>query len=345
MSNLFKTSTTPLLIAGPCSIESPEMLRQVALALASMKVDWIRGGVWKPRTRPGGFEGHGEEALRWMMDIKKEMPQLRFCCEVARPEHVELCLRYGVDALWLGSRTVGNPFSVGELCASLQGTHIPVLVKNPMTPDVALWQGAIERIERSGIESIAAIHRGFSMFNNLGYRNHPLWEIPMELRRRMPDLPLLCDPSHIGGKDNLVGELMQTALDLHFDGLMVEVHPSPSCALTDSAQQITPELFLSLVANLKVHQDNNPSELQLLRQQIDSIDSQLLDLLANRLKVSRTIAEVKAENNMAVYQPKRWTEVLQRKLRQAEEMGLDPDFVKELYERIHTESVKVQLQK
>ena len=345
MHNIFKTNTSPLIIAGPCSIESETQLRQIATLLPSEKVQWIRGGVWKPRTRPGGFEGYGEQALQWIAQVKHTLPNVRFCCEVAHPEHVELCLKYGIDGLWIGSRTVGNPFSINEICSALKGTELPILVKNPMNPDVKLWIGAIERVMQAGIRSIAAVHRGFSLFNNMGYRNAPLWEIPIELRRLVPDHPIICAPSHIGGRRELIPNLMQTAIDLHFDGLMVEVHPSPNEALTDNEQQLTPTEFITLLSQLRIHQHegSKPTELKLLRQQIDIIDKQLMDCLTQRFNISRQIAQVKKENNMAVFQPKRWEEVLERKLTLAREQGLNPEFIKEIYEKIHAESVKVQI--
>lgn len=345
MSNTLTSNHTPIIVAGPCSVESPEQLREVTARLVG-RVNLIRGGVWKPRTRPGGFEGMGEQALLWMSDAKRDFPAARFCCEVARPEHVELCLRYGVDAVWIGSRTTGNPFSVGEICSALKGCRLPVMVKNPLTPDVKLWLGAIERVQQAGIDDVTAVHRGFFTYNNCGYRNNPLWEVPIELKRLLPDMPVLCDPSHIGGRRDLLSQLMQTAIDLHFDGLMVEVHPNPGQALTDAEQQSTPDAFFQMLENLRLHQDNDtPDALRVLRQQIDDIDRQLLLLLGERLDVSRRIAQVKADNNMAVFQPKRWEEVLAQKLQLAQEAGIDPGFVKEIYEKIHAESVKVQLGK
>lgn len=331
------------LIAGPCSIESCEQLRQVVQELGA-SVDYVRGGVWKPRSRPGGFEGHGEEALQWVEAMKQEFPQARFCTEVATPQHVELCLKHGIDALWIGSRTTGNPFSVGELCQALRGCRMPIGVKNPMMPDAGLWLGAIERVQQAGVGEVAAIHRGFSPYRSTPYRNEPLWEIPIELRRLRPDLPLLCDPSHIAGRRDLVSALAQVALDLDMDGLMLEVHPQPTQALTDSAQQLTPAEFFALLATLRPRQEAHPTELTLLRQQIDQVDSQLIALLADRLAISQKIARVKADHNMAVYQPRRWEEVLRQKLLLAQQAGLDPDFIKEIYGKIHAESVRVQLE-
>ena len=348
MDNLFKTKDTPILIAGPCSVESREGLQKVTASLLALpeaqRPLLIRGGVWKPRTRPGGFEGLGEEALQWMADLRKEHPTARLCCEVARPSHVELCLRYGVDAVWIGSRTTGDPFSVGEICRALDSTTLAVMVKNPLTPDVNLWLGALERVQQAGITDIAAVHRGFFTYNNMGYRNNPLWEVPIELKRLLPDMPLLCDPSHIGGDRTLLPQLMQTALDLHFDGLMVEVHHDPSQALTDAAQQLTPDELHTILSTLHSHHEPEPPDtLKLLRQQIDAIDAQLIRLLGERLDVARRIADVKAENNMPVFQPKRWEEVLQRKMQIAAEAGINPQFIKSIYEKIHSESIRVQL--
>lgn len=346
MPNSFKSNNTPLLIAGPCSIESEQQLLSVTEMLLQQGVKWIRGGVWKPRTRPGGFEGYGAEALAWISTTRKVFPEARFCCEVANPEHVELCLKHGIDGVWIGSRTVGNPFSISEICESLMGTHLPVLVKNPMNPDIKLWIGAIERVLQTGTESVAAVHRGFSLYNNMGYRNNPLWEVPIELRRLMPELPILCDPSHIAGKRELIGSLMQTALDLLCDGFMVEVHPNPDEALTDKDQQLSPEEFHSLIQHLNFRNDNNdtPVALNILREQIDHIDAQLIELLKQRFSVSKKIAQVKEQNNMTVYQPKRWEEVLEKKISLAKQAGIDPNFIKELYEKVHAESVRVQLE-
>ena len=341
---------SPILIAGPCSIESLHQLRSVTQALlspasSSHPIRYIRGGVWKPRTRPGRFEGNGEKALQWIDEVKGEYPDAHFCCEVATPEHVELCLRHAVDAVWIGSRTAGNPFSVADVCLALQGCNIPILVKNPPAPDINLWLGAIERALQTGSPYVAAIHRGFTPYYYSSYRNNPMWEIPIELRRRMPDLPLLCDPSQIGGSADSIGPLMQTAMDLHFDGLMVEVHPEPEQAFTDMRQQVTPQEFFDLLEQLQTHQDaDTPHALAHLRQQIDMVDAQIIDALALRLDIVKRIAQVKSDNNMAVYQPKRWDEVLQQKMSLAEEAGIDPLFIKDIYEKIHAESVKVQME-
>lgn len=335
----------PYIVAGPCSVESQEQLTSVVEALsATGRVAMIRCGVWKPRTRPGGFEGLGEQALRWMRQLKTQDPQLRFCCEVASPSHVELCLSYGIDAVWIGARTAANPFSVNELSEALRGTALPVMVKNPMMPDVNAWIGALERCIRVGSPMVVAVHRGFDVYNNLGYRNNPLWEIPMELRRRMPEMPIICDPSHICGNRDTVAAMSQTAIDFNFDGLMLEVHPHPDQALTDARQQLTPEAFVAMLDALELKHEHagQESELALLRGQIDAVDKELLTLIGSRLEISRQIAQVKKANSLTIFQPKRWDDVLNQKLRMAEQMGLSATFVKELFEKIHAESVRVQ---
>lgn len=334
-----------MLLAGPCSLESPQQLAAIVRQFSAIPaVDYIRCGIWKPRTQPGGFEGYGEQALRWIANLRSNA---KFCCEVARPEHVELALRYGIDALWIGARTTANPFLVQEVVEALRGTDIPLFVKNAPSPDVKLWIGAIERCRNAGITQVSAVHRGFSLYQNDGYRNSPLWEVPIELRRAMPDIPLLCDPSHIAGRREPLQALSQTALDLGFDGLMIEVHPCPEQALTDSGQQITPDELEQLLAQLvfrSTDADSADSELRILRQHIDSLDRQLLDAIAARFDCTRQIAQIKADNNLAIYQPKRWESLLQQRMESAETLGLDPAFVKALFERIHAESVRIQEQ-
>lgn len=285
----------------------------------------------------------GEPALRWISDLRKTYPTMRFCCEVARPEHIELCLQYSMDAVWIGARTSVNPFLMGELAEALRGTNLAVMVKNPITPDVDLWVGAVERLRAVGIEDLAAIHRGFATYNNLGYRNNPLWEIPIEMKRRMPKLPLLCDPSHIGGRSELVAQLSQMALDLHFDGLMIECHPSPDDALTDSLQQIRPSELTTLLDSLKIRQQGTtPGEMRRLREELDMIDTQLLELLSRRMKISFAIGNIKRKHNMPIFQPERWQQVLDKQLEKGRSLGLDANFVKELSEKIHGESLRQQ---
>ena len=336
-------------IAGPCSVESREQLREVTTALGPMPgVAMIRCGVWKPRTRPGAFEGLGEQALQWMQELSTEYG-VRYCCEVARPEHVALCQQYGVGTVWLGARTTTNPFMVEELCSALRGSNMKVLVKNPVCPDASLWLGAIERLRQAGITDITAVHRGFTMYHSQGYRNAPLWEVALKLRRELPEVPILCDPSHMGGRAALVGPLSHAAMQLDYDGLMVEVHPHPADAWTDALQQLSPSEFRQLLASLQPGTaplpDGNEPRLTPLRRQIDDLDHNMLSLLAQRMEVSRRIADIKHEQGMTVYQPKRWNDVMQDRVQQAQEMGLDTTFTKEILEKIHAESVRVQLER
>lgn len=346
---MFQTITDkPFVIAGPCSVESYDQLRQVSMTLHSEEgVSLIRGGVWKPRTRPGSFEGWGEQALVWMHDIALELP-VDFCCEVARPEQVELCLRYGIHTVWLGARTTTNPFMVDELCSALRGSGMAVMVKNPVCPDARLWMGAIERLKQVGIDDLCAVHRGFNMYNNCGYRNHPMWEVPLELRREMPDLPILCDPSHIAGRSDLVAPVCNMARQLDYHGLMIEVHPHPAEALTDAVQQLTPPELHDIIANWHTRSgitDNNIAEqLYPLRQHIDELDHELISLLSQRMAISHRIADIKRANGTPVYQAARWASVLDDRLRQAQALGLEPSFTKELLEKIHAESVRIQLE-
>lgn len=342
------------IIAGPCSVESRERLRQVTEALAAMpRVGLIRAGVWKPRTRPGGFEGLGEQALRWMRDLAAEFG-VSYCCEVATPEHVVLCQRYGIDTVWVGARTSGNPFMVGELCQALRGSNMKVLVKNPTSPDVGLWIGAIERLRQAGVSDVSAVHRGFSTYHTLrasagsqraSYRNTPLWEVPMTLRREMPDVPLLCDPSHMAGRRDLVAPLVRMAAQFDYDGLMVEVHPDPDSALTDAPQQLTPLEFAAMLDGMApLEASTVPApQLEPLRRQIDEIDHEMLALLARRMEMSRQIAFIKRDLRMPVYQSGRWADVVADRLGQAAELGLDADFTRALLEKIHAESMRVQL--
>ena len=335
------------IIAGPCSVESHEQLREVTAALSRMpQVRLIRGGVWKPRTRPGAFEGLGEPALQWMQELSQEYG-VSYCCEVARPEHVALCRQYGIRTVWIGARTTGNPFMVEELCEALRGSDMAVLVKNPTSPDVRLWIGAIERLQAVGISDITAVHRGFAMYHNQGYRNAPLWEVALELRRELPQLPILCDPSHIGGRADLVAPITLAAMQLDYDGLMVEVHPHPADAWSDAEQQITPDSLQRLLETLLrpsvQSKDDTAVPLAALRNRIDAIDHELLSLLAQRMEASRQIADIKRGSGMTVYQAQRWLTVMQDRLQQAEALGLDAGFTKDLFEKIHAESVRVQL--
>lgn len=340
-------SDRPIIIAGPCSAESRGQLREATEALARMpQVKMIRAGVWKPRTRPGGFEGHGEEALRWMQELAATYG-VDYCTEVARPEHVALCQQYGIHTVWLGARTTGNPFMVDEICEALKGSAMQVMVKNPMSPDVGLWIGAIERVVRAGARGVMAVHRGFDVYNNEGLRNAPMWELALNLRHELPEVPLLCDPSHLGGSRDRVEALALAAMQLAFDGLMVETHPHPAEAWTDAAQQLTPNELKALLARIADQHlndgDAGTQRLTPLRQQMDDVDHELLRLLGRRMDLSRQIADVKREAGMTVYQSKRWEEVLADRLRLAETLGLNAAFVQDLLEKIHGESVRVQL--
>lgn len=343
---LFHNDLEPFIIAGPCSVESREQLQQIAAELSTVQqVGMIRCGIWKPRTRPGGFEGLGETALAWIDDLRQQYPTLRFCCEVAQPEHVERCLQHHIDAVWIGARTSGNPFSVGELAEALQGTSLGVMVKNPIAADVNLWQGAIERIMSAGIADVAAIHRGFYLYRDSSpYRNKPLWEVALELQRRMPQLPLFCDPSHMGGDRRYLEPLMTTADDLGYNGYMIEVHPHPEQALTDSGQQVDVEGLKQLLQKLDEHRHTGTSNTRLntLRQQIDAIDERLIRAMGDRMAISRKIAQLKKTEHMDAYQPQRWRELLHQRLTTAQEAGLDAHFVRVLYEAIHTESIRTQ---
>lgn len=336
----------PYIVVGPCSVESREQLGEVVQALSRVpQVDMVRCGVWKPRTHPGVFEGCGEEALRWIAELKRVYPELRFCCEVARAEHVGLALKYGIEGMWIGARTTANPFAVQEVTEALRGCEVTVMVKNAPSPDVQLWIGAVERCRQVGLKDIVAVHRGFDVFKNGNYRNSPLWEVPIELRRLEPELPILCDPSHIAGRREPIVALAQTAMNLGFDGLMVEVHPHPDKAYTDAGQQITPSDLEKMLGALVVRQTDSSvadEQLQRLREEIDVLDGQLLQVLAARLGVANEIAKVKEKGNLAVYQPKRWEQVLQQRRRMADELGLMPEFVEEIFEKIHAESVRVQ---
>ena len=335
-------------MAGPCSAETREQVLATAEALKDLKIDLFRAGVWKPRTRPGSFEGNGIEALGWLKEVKEQY-QLSITIEVAEPEHVELALKYGIDVLWIGARTTVNPFQVQHIADALKGVDIPVMVKNPVNPDVSLWQGAIERLERVGIKDIAAIHRGFSTYSaSSPYRNPPNWPIPIELKRRKPELPIICDPSHITGKRSIVADIAQKAMDMGFDGLMVETHLQPELAWSDAEQQVTPEELKVILSHIVMRSSetgfSKSVELEYLRQQMDSIDAEVIDLLARRMELSERIGMVKKESNIAAYLPERWNEIVETRGERAEKQLLSKEFIIALYERIHDESIKKQLE-
>ena len=304
----------------------------------------FRAGVWKPRTKPGGFEGKGEEALPWIKQVKEETGMLT-AVEVAKPEHVELCLKYGVDILWVGARTTANPFAMQDLADSLMGVDVPVFVKNPVNPDIELWIGALERINQAGVKQLGAIHRGFSSYDKKIYRNLPMWQIPMELHRRIPNLPLICDPSHIGGRRELVAPLCQQALDMGFDGLIVECHCNPDEAWSDARQQVTPDVLDYILSLLVVREETGTTEgIRVLRGQIDDLDNQLLELLSKRMRVCREIGQYKKEHNMTVFQSNRYNEILEKRGAQASLCGIDPECTAQIFELIHQESVRQQIE-
>lgn len=337
-------SKRPLVIAGPCSAETEEQIMNTANALASRGIKIFRAGIWKPRTKPGGFEGIGEQGLPWMQQVKKETGML-IATEVATPKHVELALGAGFDLLWVGARTSANPFAMQDLADSLKGVDIPVLVKNPVNPDLELWIGAMERLNMAGIKRLGAIHRGFSSYDKTMYRNLPQWHIPIELRRRIPDLPIFNDPSHIGGKRELVAPLCQQAMDLNFDGLIIESHCNPDAAWSDAKQQVTPDI-LDYILNLLVIRSNMQSteNLSELRKQIDECDNMIIDILSKRMRVAREIGIFKKEHNMTILQTGRYAEILEKRGAQGALCGIDSECVKRIFEAIHEESVHQQMQ-
>ncbi|MBD8348709.1 bifunctional 3-deoxy-7-phosphoheptulonate synthase/chorismate mutase type II [Dysgonomonas sp. HGC4] len=333
----------PFVIAGPCSAETEEQVMETAKQLAADGIKVMRAGIWKPRTKPGGFEGIGSEGLAWLKKVKKETG-MYVSTEVATQKHVYEALKYGVDLLWIGARTTANPFAVQEIAEALQGVDIPVLVKNPVNPDLELWIGALERLSNVGLTKLGAIHRGFSSFDKKIYRNLPQWHIPIELKRRYPDLPIICDPSHIGGKRDLIQPLSQQAMDLNFEGLIIETHCNPDCAWSDASQQVTPERLKEILGALIIREGKQTTEdLSDLRRQIDEADDQLLELIAKRMRVSKEIGTFKKEHNMTIVQTDRYDEILTKRIAQATEMGMNPEFMRVILEAIHEESVRVQL--
>ncbi len=341
--DIFDAAVKPVVIAGPCSAESEEQVLQVATELRERGVAIFRAGIWKPRTRPGSFEGMGKEGLPWLARVKRELGMC-ITTEVATAEHVEQALSAGVDILWVGARTTANPFAVQEIADALRGCDVPVLVKNPVNPDIELWIGAMERLNNAGITRLGAIHRGFSSYGEKCFRNAPQWQLPLELRRRFPNLPLLCDPSHIAGKRELILSLSQQAMDLNFDGLMVETHCNPYCALSDARQQVTPDELMVILGKL-VHRvaaaDN--ACFQSYREHIDEIDRELMKLLSKRMEIAREIGELKREMGMMVFQPMRYNEIMERYVKFCADGRLEVDALREIFEIIHSESIRQQL--
>ena len=334
----------PIVISGPCSAATEEQVMETAKALASKGIKIFRAGIWKPRTKPGGFEGIGVEGLTWLKEVKKETGML-VSTEVATAKHVFEALKAGIDVLWIGARTTANPFAVQEIADALKGVDVPVLVKNPVNPDLELWIGALERINGAGLKRLGAIHRGFSSYDKKLYRNLPQWHIPIELRRRIPQLPIICDPSHIGGKRELIAPLCQQAMDLGFDGLIVESHCNPDCAWSDAKQQVTPDVLDYILNLLVIRKEKQTTEnLAELRKQIDECDNNLIEELAKRMRIAREIGTYKKEHDMTVLQTSRYNEILDKRGSQGALCGMDSEFIKKVFEAIHEESVRQQLE-
>lgn len=337
----------PFIISGPCSAETEsQMLTTATLLAATGKVHALRAGIWKPRTRPGQFEGAGLEGLKWLALAKQETG-LPITTEVANTVHVEACLKAGVDILWVGARTTVNPFSVQEIADALKGVDIPVMVKNPVNPDLDLWIGALERFERAGIKRMAAIHRGFSSFEKGPFRNAPMWDLAIELKTRVPGLEMFCDPSHISGNRELIAMISQKALDLDMAGLMIESHQSPDAAWSDAKQQVTPSVLSAIIDGLVVRSVSSDDKtfkdtLGVLRDQIDHIDDEIMQKMASRMKISRQIGQYKKENNVTILQVGRWEEIIHTRVSLGKAMGLDEGFTRDLLRLVHRESIQVQ---
>lgn len=338
----------PLVIAGPCSAETEAQVLKIAHELKDSDVNYYRAGIWKPRTRPGNFEGVGALGLKWLQKVKAETG-LKTATEVANRAHVELALEHDIDLLWIGARSTVSPFIVQEIADALQGTDKIVLIKNPVNPDLALWLGAVERLKSANIQNLGVIHRGFSTYGKSKYRNNPEWQLAIELQTKFPDLPLINDPSHITGKRDMVFDVSQTALDLNFDGLMIETHTDPDNAWSDAAQQITPETLIQYTKDLKIRKESTSeadytAELQKLRAQIDVADNQLLENLGKRMLVAEAIGQLKKEKNVAVLQSKRWNEILGKMVLEGEQHNLSEEFILKLFKAIHQESINHQKQ-
>ncbi len=336
----------PITICGPCSVESEEQVYDVAQKLAKhIKIDALRGGIWKPRTRPNSFEGRGKVALKWLKQagiaIKKPV-----ATEVANSKHVEEALKHDIDILWIGARTSVNPFAVQEIADALKGTNVTVMIKNPINPDLSLWLGAIERVQGANIDNICAIHRGFSTYEKSIYRNKPKWDIPIDLKRNMPEIPIICDPSHICGNRSLIRKISQSAYDLNFDGLMIEVHPDPDKAMSDAQQQITPAEVQELMNNLVIRKLKPSLEAKSLldefRDQIDAFDNELIEILYQRMNVVEEIAAYKKENKVTIYQPGRWDSIVNSRVESGKTKGLSEKFIKSVFSAIHNESIEHQ---
>ncbi len=337
-------SKRPIVIAGPCSAETEEQVMCTARQLADKGLKIFRAGIWKPRTKPGGFEGIGVEGLTWLKNVKKETG-MYVSTEVATAKHVYESLKAGIDVLWIGARTTANPFAVQEIADALKGVDIPILIKNPVNPDLELWIGALERINNAGLKRLGVIHRGFSSYDKKIYRNLPQWHIPIELHRRYPNLPIFCDPSHIGGKRELIAPISQQAMDLNFEGLIIESHCEPDKAWSDASQQVTPDVLDYILNLLVIRKETQTTEnLNELRKQIDECDNNLIEELAKRMRVAREIGTYKKEHDITVLQTGRYSEILEKRGAQGEACGMSADFMKNIFEAIHEESVRQQIE-
>ncbi|MCK9205876.1 MAG: bifunctional 3-deoxy-7-phosphoheptulonate synthase/chorismate mutase type II [Salinivirgaceae bacterium] len=341
-----QNTARPLIIAGPCSAESEEQVMDTARQLKAMNIEVYRAGIWKPRTRPNSFEGVGSIGLEWLKLVQKEVG-MKVSTEVANVKHVYEALRFGVDIIWIGARTSANPFAMQEIADALKGVDIPVFIKNPVNPDVELWMGAIERIQGAGITRVGAIHRGFSTFDKTRYRNAPQWQLPIELRQKMPNIPMICDPSHIGGRRDILQEISQKAMDLNYDGLIIETHCNPDKAWSDAKQQITPTELGKLIGKLVLRSVNSDNvdfihNLEDLRHQIDKYDDELLNILEERMKVAEKIGEYKKKNNITILQPDRWHEILDKVLEKGKNRDLSDEFLANIFKAIHQESINKQ---
>ena len=339
------TPERPWMIAGPCSAETEEQVMETAKGIADSGYKIFRAGIWKPRTRPGAFEGVGTVGLPWLKRVKEELG-LYVGTEVANAHHVFEAIKHGIDILWVGARTTANPFAVQEIADALKGVDIPVLVKNPVNPDLELWIGALERINQAGIKKLAAIHRGFSTYDKTQYRNHPQWQIPIELKRRCPELPIICDPSHISGKAELIYEISQEAMDLGFDGLLVEAHRCPEKAWSDAKQQVTPTELKEITDKIVLREpkigEKPRTKLDELRQEIDKLDTEVLQSLKKRMEISEAIGTYKKENNITILQTRRYDEIMNNRKERGAKLGLSDEFTTKIFESIHEESVTRQ---
>lgn len=346
LSDQIALADRPFVIAGPCSAESDKQMDEVAGALATIQgISILRAGIWKPRTSPDSFEGIGQSALKWLVDAAKRHG-LKSATEVANARHVEAALNAGIDVIWIGARTTVNPFAVQEIVDSLVGVEIPVLIKNPVNPDLKLWLGAFERFERGGIMDLVAVHRGFSVYNHSKYRNVPNWEIPIALKELRPDLTLLCDPSHISGRRSGLKEVSQKAMDLNFDGLMIETHPTPELALSDADQQLKPselrQLIASLILRTPLLNDEIAAKLEEKRDQLAVIDDQLFELLARRMAISEEVGDLKRRNNITILQQQHWLKIIASRLEKMDDYRLSEDFIRQFMDAVHQESIRHQ---